>query len=103
MIKNIIGSIFLIACAISLLISLLGVFKFKYVMNRMHSAAIIDGAGMLLLIIGLIFFADSIDYVFKLILVLVFQWVGSPIASHIVTRMEIEADKDASKHMKRGK
>lgn len=79
--------------------SILGVFRFRFVLNRMHCAAIIDTLGALLLIGGLMLACRAPVFFWKLLFVLVFLWIGSPIASHLVARMELLTDGDALGHM----
>jgi multisubunit Na+/H+ antiporter MnhG subunit len=43
----------------------------------------------------------SAAYLPKLILVLLMLWVGSPIASHLVSRMEYRTGKDAGQHFRK--
>lgn len=97
----IIGSILLVLGVIIAAISILGIYRFKFVMNRMHVAAIIDALSLSLIVVGLIFISLDLNFVFKLLLILVFQWIGSPIASHMVMRLEKETDKDVDKHVKK--
>ena len=97
----IIGSIFLVLGIICGIISILGIYRFKFVMNRMHAAAIVDALSLSLIVVGLIIISLNLDFVFKLGLILVFQWVGSPIASHMVMRLEKETDKELDKHVKK--
>ena len=79
--------------------SIFGVFRFRFVLNRMHCAAIIDTLGAMLLLLGLIVSAPEPAYFWKLVLIIVFLWIGSPIASHLVARMELLTDGDALEHM----
>lgn len=81
-------------------VSILGVFRFKFVMNRMHCAAILDTLSMAGILVGLMVMVHSWDYVPKLLAALVVLWVSSPIASHLVGRMEIDTDETAKKHIK---
>lgn len=97
----IIGSIFLVLGIICGIISILGIYRFKFVMNRMHAAAIVDALSLSLIVVGLIIISLNLDFVFKLALILVFQWIGSPIASHMVMRLEKETDKELDKHVKK--
>ena len=85
----------------AVLLSVIGVYKFRFVMNRMHSAALIDAMAVLLVLAGLAFASGSMEYIPKLVLVLVFLWIGSPIASHMVGRLEISTDDAVPKFMKR--
>ncbi|MDO5440819.1 MAG: monovalent cation/H(+) antiporter subunit G, partial [Erysipelotrichaceae bacterium] len=43
------------------------------------------------------------DFFINILLILVFQWIGSPIASHMVMRLEYETDKEVSKHVRKEK
>ncbi len=83
----------------SIALSLLGVFRFRFVMNRMHCAAITDSLGALSIVASLWVAAGSWSYLPKLALILVFLWVGSPLASHLVSRLEIATDETVSEHM----
>ena len=78
--------------AAALVLSVTGVYKFRFVMNRMHAAAVIDAMAVFLVLAGLCFASGSLEYIPKLALVLVFLWIGSPIASHMVGRLEISTD-----------
>ena len=97
----IVGSIFLVVGLICGIISIIGIYRFKFVMNRMHAAAIIDALSLSLIVIGLIIVSLDFNFVFKLLLILVFQWITSPIASHMVMRLEKETDKDVDKHARK--
>ncbi len=79
--------------------SVFGVFRFRFVLNRMHCAAIIDTLGTLFLLASLMLAAHAPVYVWKLLCILVFLWIGSPITSHLVSRMELRTDKSALEHM----
>lgn len=80
-------------------VSILGVFRFRFVMNRMHCAAILDTIAMVGILGGLMVAACSLEYVPKLLAALVVLWVGSPVASHLVGRMEIATDETAAQHL----
>lgn len=85
---------------VTVAIAILGVYKFDFIMNRMHCAAVIDALGLFLILLGLLIASHGLAYMPKLILVLVFQWVGSPIASHMVGRLEVRMDEETlSGHM----
>ncbi len=84
---------------VSILLATLGVFRFKFVMNRLHCAAIIDTLGALLIIAGLLFAAQAPVFFWKLLVVLLFLWIGSPVASHLLSRMVLATEPDAASHM----
>lgn len=80
-------------------VGILGVFRFKFVMNRMHCAAILDTLGMAGILCGLMVLTGSMAYIPKLLAALLVLWVGSPAASHLVGRMEIATDDTAGEHI----
>ena len=65
----------------------------------MQAAAIIDTFGMFFITLGLVLLAWDMAYIPKLLLILCFTWVGSPIASHMVGRMEVRTEKNLSQYM----
>ena len=81
------------------LLGLLGVFRFRFVLNRIHCASIIDTVGIFFIILSLIFASRSLGTVPKLLLLLVFLWIGSPISSHLVGRLELSTDETAGANM----
>ena len=84
----------------AIVLAIIGVYRFRFVMNRMHSAAVIDALAVLLVLAGLAVASGSMEYIPKLALVLVFLWIGSPIASHMVGRLEITTDESIRDYMK---
>ena len=80
-------------------VSILGVFRFKFVLNRMHCAAIIDTLGALFLLAALMLAAKAPAYLWKLLFLVLFLWIGTPIASHLVARLELRTDETALAHM----
>lgn len=89
MVRVIIASIFLLAGVFCIAVSVLGLFRFDYVLNRMHAASIADTLGLLLCVIGLMFLALDIYHVIRLGLVVVFLWMASPVCSHVIAKTEI--------------
>ena len=95
-----IAALLMLCGVVSAGVSILGVFRFHFVMNRMHCAAILDTVSMAGIFGGLMVATGSLGYIPKLLAALVVLWVGSPIASHLVSRMEIATDETAQEHVK---
>ena len=76
------------------LVEMIGVFRFKYVLNRMHAAAMGDTMGLGLVVIGLIILGHDVFHIAKYILVILFFWMSSPIASHMIGKVEMLTNKD---------
>ena len=71
-------ALFLLASLGMAVISVAGVFKFKFILNRMHAAAICDSFALLLAMIG-IAVAYGISFAtVKVVLIVLFVWVTSP-------------------------
>ncbi len=80
------------------LIEMIGVFRFRYVLNRMHAAAMGDTLGIGFSLIGLILMSGFTFTSLKLFLVIVFLWFSSPASSHLIARLEVSTDEEPEKH-----
>lgn len=83
------GTGFLLAGMGIFMLQIYGVFKFRYVLNRMHSAAMGDTLGIGTSLIGLIILCGWNFTSAKLALVIVFLWLASPVSSHLISRLEV--------------
>ena len=72
----------------------IGVNKFKKPLNRMHAAAMGDTLGLLLILLSLVVWRGLSFVSFKLIIVLVFFWLASPVSGHIIAQMEATTNED---------
>lgn len=90
---------FLLLGAVIILLALFGVFRFRFVMNRMHCAAMIDSLGIVCILIGLMIASGQWSTIWKLLAIVMLLWIGSPIASHLVSRLEISTDETVPEHM----
>lgn len=98
-IQLVIAAVLMLGGVASAAVGILGVFRFRFVMNRMHCAAILDTLAMAGILGGLMVLTDNLAYVPKLLAALVLLWVSSPAASHLVGRMELDTDETAKSHM----
>lgn len=89
------------AGALVMLLAMLGVYRFRYALNRLHCAAVGDTLGLLLLTAGLLVAAGSWEYVPKLLLLGALLWLGNPVASRLVARLELDTGEDLEQHMDR--
>ena len=82
-----------------LLSAVVGVYKFRYALNRVHAAALIDTVGILLMLLGVIIATGFTVASGKMLVVIAFLWLTSPVSGHLIGRMEItindELEKDA--------
>ncbi len=84
---------------IILCIGVFGVFRFHYAANRMHASALNDTLGLGLCLLGLAVSAPDGFTAAKLVLVVVFMWISSPVASHLLCRLEVETNEDRGQYM----
>ena len=80
-------------------IGVYGVFRFEYAANRMHAAAILDTMGISLCLVGLAISAPDFFSAFKILLVVFLWWLSSPVASHMLCRLEITTDEQKGDYM----
>ena len=85
----------LITAGVALIaVSTFGVFRIRYVLNRLHAAAIGDSLGMPLIAAGLaILYGWSMATV-KLLLILALFWLTSPVCSHLLSALEVSTNED---------
>lgn len=100
LIRLIIGIFFISAGLLTFIFEVIGVFKLKYVLNRMHFAGTGDTCGLAFTIIGAVIIFGFDFASLKMILVLVFFWFASPVSSHLISRMIKNIDEDMESHVK---
>lgn len=97
-IRLIIGGAFLICGLVIFFTEIFGVFHFKYVLNRMHAAAMGDTLGISSCLVGLMFFSGLNFTTLKLLLIVCFLWFTSPVSSHVVARLEAATNDSLDTH-----
>ena len=88
-IRFIAGVALLLIGLVIFVLQLLGVYKFKYVLNRMHAAAMGDTLGISVSLIGVILLSGWNITSLKMALIIAFLWMASPVSSHLIARMEV--------------
>ena len=88
LIQFIVAAVFICAGIFVFAAATFGVFRFHYVLNRMHIAAQCDTMGALLCIIGVMILSGITFTTLKFILVIAFLWAASPLASHLIAKAE---------------
>ena len=97
---RLIACILLTGAGLCCLVSgVVGVFRFKYALNRLHAAAILDTVGILLMLLGVIVATGFNFTSAKILVVIAFLWLTSPVAGHLIGRMEITINDDLDKSM----
>lgn len=95
--RFIIAAVLFIAGLFALLTTVIGIFRFKYVLNRIHVAAKCDTLGLLLILSSQIIMRGADFASLKLLLLIVFLWLSSPISSHLIAYLEVETNPNLEK------
>lgn len=87
-------------CGLIVLLSgLVGQFRFRDSLSRIHAAALYDTLGVLLMLGGLMV-AEGFDLsTLKMAVTVVLLWLASPVSSHLIARMEVTGDPELERHV----
>lgn len=96
--KFIIGTIFLATGMVFFIMEVFGVYRFKYVLNKMHIAAIGDTFGIGVSLTGLMIMNGLNFTTLKIFCIIVFLWLASPVSSHVIARLEVSTNKNLEEH-----
>lgn len=100
MIRDILAVILIIIGLVLFIIEIYGVFRFSFVLNRMHAAAIGDTLGLTFCMLGLMLLSGFSYVTAKFLLVIAFLWISSPTASHLIAKFEVTTNESVTKHCK---
>ncbi|MBQ9433846.1 MAG: monovalent cation/H(+) antiporter subunit G [Synergistaceae bacterium] len=92
MIRVVIAGVLILAGLFTFGVSVLGVFRFSHMLNRIHVAGKCDTLGALLVLLGLMVLSGWSVFSLKLGLVVVFLWMCSPAAMHFVAGAEVKTN-----------
>ena len=95
MIRLILAAVFLALAVFIFSSEVLGFYKFKYVMNRMHAAAMGDTLGIGSVLIAVAILTGELVPILKLALILVFMFLTGPVVTHLIAGAEVETHKNA--------
>ena len=84
-----------LACCV---IAMYGVYRMDYVLSRIHAAAVIDTLGTLLIFAGMILLRGFSWASAKILLILAFQWLTSPVSTHRISKVEVLTNPEYDKH-----
>jgi len=80
--------------------AVIGVFRFHYVLNRMHAAALGDTMGILMIMAGLAVASGVNLLSLKFVLIIFLFWTASPVASHLIGRLELTTNEELDREVK---
>lgn len=92
--RFIIAALFIVCGLLAEILAIIGVYRFKYVLNRMHCSAIGDTLGLDMVLIGIMIIAGFSYTSLKLLIVLIVFMFASPVSAHLISKMEIETNEN---------
>lgn len=95
-----IAALLTLAGLFCMITSVLGVYRFKYALTRIHAAALMDTVSIFLMLAGLSVATGFTVATAKMVVVVLFLWITSPVASHLIGRLEITINDNLDKDMK---
>ena len=99
-IRFILGIGFIITGLLVFVVQLVGVYKFKYILNRMHAAGMGDTMGISLCLIGTMFLYGWGFTTLKVALIVAFLWLASPVSTHLISRLEVTTNENLEEYCK---
>ena len=100
MIRLVIAAVFLAAAVFIFFSEVIGFYKFRYVMDRMHAAGLGDTLGILSVIIAVAVLIGSVNAILKLILIFVFMCLTGPVTTHLMAQAEVQSHRCRGKEYK---
>lgn len=93
-IRFVIAAILLCSGVLVETVAVFGVFKFKYVLNRIHSAAMGDTLGLMLVAAGMCVIWGFSMTTLKIIAMVLLFWLTSPVSCHLLGKLEVETNEN---------
>lgn len=90
--RFLVGTALIICGLVVAMVATFGLFRFKFVLNRMHAAALCDTLAIGTVLLGLIVINGFTFPSLKLLLIILFLWFASPVSSHLIARFELVTD-----------
>lgn len=93
MVTDIIGVVFVVIGALCEIPAIIGVFRYRHALMRMHPAAVGDTLGLFFVALGAAFLTGWSFTVFKIFAVVAFMWLTGPVTTHMLSIMTCMTDK----------
>ena len=98
MLREILAAVSIALGLVCCCIAMFGVYRLDYVLSRIHAAAIIDTLGTLLIFVGMILLRGLGWASAKILLILAFQWITSPVSTHRISKAELMSNPHYDRH-----
>lgn len=94
MIRSILAGVFFALAVFLFFSGVLGLYKFRYVMNRMHAVALGDTFGIIFAVIGCIIMRGFSMASLKMVAIPVFMFLTGPVVTHLIGQVEVMCHKN---------
>ncbi len=84
---------------LSFISAVIGVYRFGFVMNRMHAAGIGDTLGLLCVVSAMAVAGGLNMDTLKLLFLIFFMWFTSPVSTHFLGQVEYYTNKERARFM----
>ncbi|MBP3541562.1 MAG: monovalent cation/H(+) antiporter subunit G [Clostridia bacterium] len=98
-IRFVLTALFLLGGLFILISGVVGQYRFRYVLNRMHAASMGDSLGLMLVMLGLCISQNDVFVILKYLLTAAFLLLTSPTSGHLIARLEIATNEHPEKEM----
>ena len=92
-------AVLLLAGLFLLMTGVIGQYRLRYVLNRMHAASMGDSLGLLLIVCGLCISAGDLWVIAKMLMTALFLWLTSPTGGHLIARLEMTVNEHPEEEM----
>lgn len=93
-IRFLVAAVLILAGLFFMITALFGVNKLRFILNRMHAAALGDSLGILFVFLGCILMIGWDMIIIKYVLVILFFWLAGPVATHLIARLEVTTNEE---------
>ena len=91
----------ILACGVfAFVLEVAGLLRFGFVMNRMHATGIGDSLGLGCVVVALIVASGFSLVSLKLLLLVLFMWLTSPVSTHFLSRIEMNTNPFIRRHVR---
>ncbi len=94
-------AVILIIGLVFFVLEVVGVFRFGFVLNRMHASGIGDTMGLLCVIVSMMIASGWNFTTLKLLLLILFMWLTSPTSTHFLSIVEMNTNPYVDRYVRR--
>lgn len=99
-IQFIVVAFFLLAAVVLESLTIFGVNRFRFSLNRLHAAAIGDTLSITCVILAAVVYTGFELLSLKYFMVLTLMWMTSPVSGHLISLLVVKTDDDIDKEAK---